>query len=398
MMDYPLLVNQFLERASTFFPNKEIVTREGEGTHRYTYADVMKRSSRLSHALAGLGVGIGDRVGTFAWNTYRHLEVYFAAPAMGAVLHTINIRLFTEDLVHIINHAGDKVILVDPDLVPILEPLVSQLESVEHFIIMTDDRSFTTTLPSAHNYEDLLSGVSDEYSPVRVDENAPAGLCYTSATTGRPKGVIYTHRGVVLHSMMEAQVDTVGFRERDVVLPIVPLFHANCWGVPYTSAMVGATQVLNGIRPDPEAICRLIESEKVTLSLGVPTIWIGVLDHIDRSGKTYDFSSLREIVSGGSALPISLIQAYKEKLDVDLIQAYGMTEATPVISYNRITSRFDGLTEDEKLQMAGNQGPLVAGLEMRLVDDEGKDLPWDGEQRGELLFKGPWIADSYYND
>ncbi|MCI0903456.1 MAG: long-chain fatty acid--CoA ligase [Chloroflexi bacterium] len=398
MMDYPLLVNQFLERASTFFPNKEIVTREGEGTHRYTYADVMKRSSRLSHALAGLGVGIGDRVGTFAWNTYRHLEVYFAAPAMGAVLHTINIRLFTEDLVHIINHAGDKVILVDPDLVPILEPLVPQLESVEHFIIMTDDRSFTTTLPSAHNYEDLLSGVSDEYSPVRVDENAPAGLCYTSATTGRPKGVIYTHRGVVLHSMMEAQVDTVGFRERDVVLPIVPLFHANCWGVPYTSAMVGATQVLNGIRPDPEAICRLIESEKVTLSLGVPTIWIGVLDHIDRSGKTYDFSSLREIVSGGSALPISLIQAYKEKLDVDLIQAYGMTEATPVISYNRITSRFDGLTEDEKLQMAGNQGPLVAGLEMRLVDDEGKDLPWDGEQRGELLFKGPWIADSYYND
>ncbi|MCH8893651.1 MAG: long-chain fatty acid--CoA ligase, partial [Chloroflexi bacterium] len=398
MMDYPLLVNQFLERASTFFPNKEIVTREGEGTHRYTYADVMKRSSRLSHALAGLGVGIGDRVGTFAWNTYRHLEVYFAAPAMGAVLHTINIRLFTEDLVHIINHAGDKVILVDPDLVPILEPLVPQLESVEHFIIMTDDRSFTTTLPSAHNYEDLLSGVSDEYSPVRVDENAPAGLCYTSATTGRPKGVIYTHRGVVLHSMMEAQVDTVGFRERDVVLPIVPLFHANCWGVPYTSAMVGATQVLNGIRPDPEAICRLIESEKVTLSLGVPTIWIGVLDHIDRSGKTYDFSSLREIVSGGSAVPISLIQAYKEKLDVDLIQAYGMTEATPLISYNRITSRFDGLTEDEKLQMAGNQGPLVAGLEMRLVDDEGKDLPWDGEQRGELLFKGPWIADSYYND
>ena len=185
-MDYPLLVHQFLERANTFFPNKEIVTREGEDVHRYTYSDLMPRASRLSSALAGLGVGTGDRVGTFAWNPYRHLEVYFAAPAMGAVLHTINIRLFTEDLVHIINHAGDKVILVDPDLVPILEPLASQFESVEHFIIMTDDRSFTTTLPSAHNYEDLLSGVSDEYSPVRVDENAPAGLCYTSATTGRP--------------------------------------------------------------------------------------------------------------------------------------------------------------------------------------------------------------------
>ena len=398
MMDYPLLVRQFLERASTFSPNKEIVTREGEGTHRYTYADLMRRSSRLSNALAGLGVGIGDRVGTFGWNTYRHLEAYFAAPAMGAVLHTINIRLFIEDLVYIINHAGDKVILVDPDLVPILEPLVPQLESVEHFIIMTDDRSFTIALPSSHNYEDLLSGASDVYSPATLDENSPAGLCYTSATTGRPKGVVYTHRSIVLHSMMEAQVDTIGFRERDVVLPIVPMFHANCWGAPYTSALVGAGQVLNGIRPDPEVICRLIDSEKVTLALGVPTIWIGVLDYLERSAKTYDFSSLREIVSGGSAVPISLIQAYKEKLDINLIQAYGMTEATPVISYNRITSRFDGISDGEKLQLSGTQGAMVPGLDMRLADDQGNDLPWDGEQRGELLFRGPWIADSYYND
>ncbi len=398
MMDYPLLVHQFLERANTFFPGKEIVTREGEETHRYTYAGLMRRSSRLSNALAGLGVGTGDRVGTFAWNHYRHLEAYFAAPAMGAVLHTINIRLFTDDLVYIINHAGDKVILIDPDLVPILEPLASQLESVEHFVIMTDDRSFTTTLPSAHNYEDLLSGATDDYSPAKLDENAPAGLCYTSATTGRPKGVVYSHRAIVLHSMMEAQVDTIGFRERDVVLPIVPMFHANCWGVPYTSALVGATQVLNGIRPDPEVICRLIDSEKVTLGMGVPTIWIGVLDYLERSGKTYDFSSLREIVSGGSAVPISLIQAYKEKLGVNLIQAYGMTEATPVVSYNRVSSRFDGLSDGEKLRVAGTQGAIVPGLEMRLIDDEGNDLPWDGEQRGELLFKGPWIADSYYND
>ena len=398
MMDYPLLVHQFLERTSVYFPNKEIITREGDGVHRYTYADLMKRTSRLSNALAELGVGAGDRVGTFAWNHYRHLEAYFGVPSMGAVLHTINIRLFTEDLVHIINHAGDKVILVDPDLAPLLEPLASQFESVEHFVIMTDDRSFTTTLPSAHNYEDLLEGASDEYSPVKLDENSPAGLCYTSATTGRPKGVIYSHRGVVLHSMMEAQADTIGFRERDVVLPVVPMFHANCWGVPYTSAMVGANQVLTGIRPDPEAICRLFESEKVTLSLGVPTIWVGILDYLERSGKTYDFSSLREIASGGSAVPISLIQAYKEKLNIDLVQAYGMTEATPVISYNRRTSGLDSMSEGEKLQLAGTQGAMVPGLEMRLVDDEGNDLSWDGEQRGELLFKGPWIADSYYND
>ena len=398
MMDYPLLVRQFLERAATFSPNKQIVTREGEFTHRYTYSDLMPRTTRLSNALAGLGVGIGDRVGTFAWNTYRHLEAYFAVPAMGAVLHTINIRLFIDDLLYIINHAGDKVILVDPDLVSILEPLASRLESVEHYIVMTDDRNFSTTLPSAHNYEELLTGATSDYSPANLDENSPAGLCYTSATTGRPKGVVYSHRAIVLHSMLEAQVDTMGLRERDVVLPIVPMFHANCWGVPYTSALVGATQVLNGIRPDPEVICRLIDSEKVTLSLGVPTIWIAVLDYLERSDKTYDFSSLREIACGGEALPTSLIQTYKEKLDVDLIQVYGMTEATPLVAYNRVTSRFNGLSEEEKLQLAGTQGVVVPGLEMRLVDDEGKDLPWDGEQRGELLFKGPWIADRYYND
>ncbi len=398
MMDYPLLVHQFLERASTFHPNKEIVTREGESTHRYTYADLMQRSSRLSNALAGLGVGIGDRVGTFGWNTYRHLEAYFAAPAMGAVLHTINIRLSADDLVYIINHAGDKVILVDPDLAPILEPLVSRLESVEHFIIMTDDRNFSTSLPSAHNYEELLSGASDDYSPVKLDENSPAGLCYTSATTGRPKGVVYSHRAIVLHSMMEAQADTIGFRERDVVMAIVPMFHANCWGVPYTATMVGSKQVLTGVRPDPEAICRLFESEKVTLSLGVPTIWIGVLDYLERSGKTYDLSSLREIGSGGSAVPISLIEAYKERLGVDMVQAYGMTEATPVISYKRLWSHLEDAPEDEKRRIAGTQGITVPGVEMRLVDDQGNDLPWDGEQRGELLFKGPWIADSYYND
>ncbi|MBO19583.1 MAG: fatty-acid--CoA ligase [Chloroflexi bacterium] len=398
MMDYPLLVSRFLERASNFAPNKEIVTRVEGGTHRYTYADLMQRATLLSNALAGLGVGIGDRVGTFAWNNYRHMEAYCATPILGAVIHTINIRLSEDDLVYIINHAGDKVILVDPDLAAILEPLASRLETVEHFIVMTDDRSFSTTLPSAHIYEELISGASDAYNPVRIDENSPAGMCYTSATTGRPKGVVYSHRGVVLHTMTEAQVDTIGFSERDVVLAIVPMFHANCWGSVYSSIMVGAKQVLTGVRPDPQAICELIESEKVTLSLGVPTIWTGVLDYLERSGKTYDFSSLREIASGGSAVPISMIQEYKDKLGVDMVHAYGMTEATPLISYNRRRSQLDNLSEGEKMQLAGSQGAIVPGLEMRLVDDDGNDLPWDGESRGELLFRGPWIADGYYND
>ena len=398
MMNYPLLISRILERANTFFPDKEIITLQGEGLHRYTYRDLTGRVARLSNALRGLGVEEGDRVATFAWNTYRHLEAYFAAPVMGAVVHTVNIRLAAEDIVYIINHAADKVILVDPDLVPILEALAPRLESVEHYIVMTGDRDFSTSLPSALNYEELLAGASSEYLPADLDENAPAGLCFTSATTGRPKGVTYTHRGIFLHTMMECQADTMAFRERDVVMAIVPMFHANCWGVPFSSAIVGASQVLTGVRPDPQALCRLIEGQGVTLALGVPTIWVGILDYVEKRGHQPDFSSLREVLSGGSAVPSSLIKAYKDKFGVDLVHAYGMTEGTPIVAYNRRTRVLDGLPDEEKLALAGKQGMLVSGLETRLVDEDGKDLPWDGQSRGELLFRGPWIASEYYND
>ena len=398
MMNYPLLVPKILERARTFFPDKEIVTRVGEGTHRYTYRDLAGRVARLANALSGLGVGPGDRVGTFAWNTYRHLEAYFAVPAMGAVVHTINIRLSPEDLVYIINHAGDKVLLLGPDLAPLIELLVPTLESVEHFVVMADETGVTQNLAGAHDYEELLSRAAPEHHPVEVDENTPAGLCYTSATTGRPKGVMYSHRSLFLHSMAECLVDTIGLRERDIFMAIVPMFHANGWGTPYSCAMVGASQVFPGVRPDPRVICELIEKEQVTISAGVPTIWIGVMDYLERSGQRYDFSSLRELLSGGSALPISLIQAYREKLGVELVHAYGMTEATPLISVNRRKAGLDRLPEEERLQLAGKQGLLIPGLEMKLVDEEGLELPWDGEQRGELLFRGPWIAGEYYND
>jgi fatty-acyl-CoA synthase len=380
------------------FPEKEIVTRTGEGAHRYTYRELAGRVNRLANALSALGVGVGDRVGTFAWNNYRHLEAYFAAPTMGAVLHTINIRLTPDDIVYIINHAGDKVLLIDPDLAPIIQALAPGLESVEHFIIMTDDPAFATDLPSAHNYEELLARASDRYTPVELDENSPAGLCYTSATTGRPKGVMYSHRGLFLHSMAECMADILAFSEQDVVMAIVPMFHANCWGIPYSCTMVGATQVLPGIRPDPPAICQLIQQERVTFAAGVPTIWIAVLDYLERSGERYDFSSLRQIISGGSAVPTSLIQAYHDKLGVNLVQAYGMTEATPLVAVNRRKSNLDHLSPEEKLKLAGKQGLLVPGLELKLVDDKGAELAWDGRQRGELLFRGPWIASEYYND
>ncbi len=400
-MHYPLLVSSILDRARTAFPNKEIITRvEGTegGVHRYTYRDLAGRVNKLCNALTALGVKPGDRVGTFAWNTYRHLEAYFASPAMGAVNHTINIRLFPDDLVYIVNHAGDKVIFVDPDLCPVLEALSHQLDSVEHYIILTDDPEPATTLPNAVSYESLLAQASDEFSSPPTDEYAPAGLCYTSATTGRPKGVIYSHRALYLHSMAECMADTVAFSEGDTTMAVVPMFHANCWGFPYSSALVGASQVMPGVRPDPQAICELIDRHKVTVTAGVPTIWVGVLDYLERSGQSYDFSSLRAVISGGSAVPVSVIRAYREKLGVNLVHAYGMTEATPIVTYNRFKSNLEDLPQDEKYELAGSQGMVVAGLEMRLVDDKGNDLPWDGEQRGELLFRGPWISREYYND
>ena len=398
-MRYPLLVSGILNRARTVFPDKEIITRVAEGgTHRYTYRDLAARVNRLSNALAGLGVGRGDRVGTFAWNTYRHLEAYFASPVMGAVNHTINIRLSAEDLVYIINHAQDKVLLIDPDLAPIIEGIAPRLESVEHYVILADEVGPDISLPGARSYEELLAGAGEDFTPPELDEYDPAGLCYTSATTGRPKGVVYSHRSLYLHSMAECMADTVAFSERDVTMAIVPMFHANCWGFPYSSTLVGADQVMPGVRPDPQAVCELIDRHRVTVSAGVPTIWVGLLDYLDRTEEQYDFSSLRGVYCGGSALPVSVIRAYKERLGVDMVHAYGMTEATPIVTVNRVKTKLEGLSEEDKGQLAGSQGLLVAGLEMRLVDEEGRDLPWDGEQRGELLFRGPWIASEYYND
>ena len=397
-MNYPLLVPRILERAKTMFPDKEIVTHLGGDTHRYTYRDLAARVARLSNVLSGLGVGQGDRVGTFAWNTYRHLEAYFAPPAIGAVVHTVNIRLADDDVIYIINHAGDKVLLVDPDLVPIIEELAPKLESVEHYIILSETSNFSTTLPSAHSYEDLLAAASDEHQPLLLDEYSPVGLCYTSATTGLPKGVMYTHRGVFLHSMAECMADTLALTERDVVMAVVPMFHANCWGLPYSSAFAGATQVLPGVRPGPEVICQLVHRERVTFSAGVPTIWIGVMDYLERSGGSYDFSSLREVISGGSAVPPSLIQNYQDKLGITISHAYGMTETTPLVAVNRLKSNLRGASEEEKLEIAGKQGLVVGGLEMKLVDEQGQELPWDGQQRGELFFRGPWVAREYFND
>jgi len=398
MMQYPLTIPRIRERARTFFPGKEVVTRVPGGTHRCTYRELHERTRRLANVLEGLGVKAGDRVATFAWNTYRHMEAYWAVPSIGAVLHTVNIRLAPDDLAYIMNHAEDKVLLIDEDLVPAIEAIADRLETVEHFVVMADKPTISARLPSAHSYEGLMAEAPPTYRFPDLDELAPAGLCYTSATTGRPKGVIYTHRGVYLHSMMECMTDFIALSERDVVMAVVPMFHANCWGTPFSAAMVGANQVLPGVRPDTRAICELIQQERVTVALGVPTIWVGLLDFLQRSGEKYDLSSLRLVVSGGSAVPPSLIEAYDRVLGVRLAQAYGMTEATPVVSISNLKSQMDSLTDAEKTDIRAKQGFLVPGLEMRLVDDAGQELPWDGQERGELLLRGPWIASEYYND
>ena len=397
-MRYELLAHRILEGAAVRFPGKEIVTRVGEGTHRYTYADLFTRTARLGNALRELGVGRGDRVGTFAWNNYRHLEAYFAPPTIGAVVHTINIRLAADDMAYIINHAGDRVLLIDPDLAPLIEAIADRLPNVQHFVIMGEPDEVATTLPNAQCYETLLAAASPEFRPADVDEYSMMGLCYTSATTGMPKGVGYSHRAVYLHSMASSMTDMFALSERDKVMAVVPMFHANCWGMPYSTTLVGATQVFPGARPDPRVICEMIEGEGVTLSAGVPTIWIAVLDHLNRSGVEYDLSTLTRVISGGSAVPLAVLQAYRERLGIEIIHAYGMTEAAPLISVNRRRSWLDSLSEQDQLELCAKQGVVAPGIETKLVDDNGEEVEWDGEQRGELWFRGPWIADEYIDD
>jgi fatty-acyl-CoA synthase len=393
-MRYPLTVRNLLERSRAFFPQKEIVSRTMSGITRLTYAEFYERTSQLAHALQALGVGRGDKVATFGWNHHRHLEAYFAVPCMGAVLHTVNIRLPAEHIIYMLNHAEDKVLLVDEDLLPAILPLRSQFTTVQQIIVMGDHPA---AAEGVHNYEELLVGRPTTYPwPEDIDEWEPAGMCYTSATTGNPKGVVYAHRAIFLHSMAVCMVDTVGVSERDTVLPVVPMFHVNAWGLPFASVWMGAKQVLPGPRPTPADLAQLMQDEKVTLTAGVPTVWLGLMGVLE-TGK-YDLSSLRRIACGGSAVPRALAEAYKQKLGLPILHAYGMTEAAPVTHVCNIKSYHAALSPDEQQDVYDKQGLLVPGLEMKVLDAEGKEVPWDGQTFGEVCLRGPWIADEYYKD
>lgn len=399
MMDHPLLITTMLNRARKLFPKKEIFSRCFDRDHRLNYGQFYERVCRLANVLTSLGIKPGDRVGSFAWNNHRHLELYFAVPCSGAVLHTINLRLFPEQLVHVINHAADRVIFIDEDLAPLLARIADQLTTVEKYIILSDKEELPEiNLPNAISYEKLLAEAPVSFDfPEDLDENSPAAMCYTTATTGAPKGVIYTHRSIYLHGMMVALPDTLGVRERDAILPVVPMFHVLSWGIPYAGVWMGSKLVLPGRLLTPEAICKLIEAEKVTLPVGVPTIWIGLHQHL-QSGACYDFSSVRYIVNGGSAISKSLIKSFNENYGIKVLHGYGMTETSPVVVISELKSYMDEWDPDRRYAQQGKQGLVVPGTEMKIVDENGVAVKWDGKEMGELCFKGPWIAGSYYRD
>ena len=395
MMDYPLTLSTIAEHAKRMTPRKTIKTKLPTGAwHEYTYADFYGRVKRLGNVLDSLGVRPGDRVGTFAWNTFEHLEFYFGIPGAGAVCHTLNIRLSPEQLKYIIDHAEDKVIFVDGTLLPLIEPIAHELKTVEHFVLFNCDSSRAVELPNVSHYEDLMATASDDYEWRCQDENMAMGLCYTSGTTGMPKGVLYSHRSMMLHTLGVMAAAALGPSESDVVLPVVPQFHAMAWGLPYACAWVGATLIMPGPHLQPEPLAEMIEREGVTIAAGVPTIWNGLYHELRQNPR--DISSITQLVVGGSAMPRGLIEAYERDFGVNVAHAWGMTEMSPIGSVSKLQTRHRDLDEAARWDVKAKQGYFVPGVDARIVDDDGRELAWDGATMGELQVRGYWVAGQYY--
>jgi fatty-acyl-CoA synthase len=398
MQDRPLVLPHLFDRAERLFPKKEVVTATGAGREHTTYGAWAARTRRLGGVLDALGVSPSGRVATFAWNTARHLELYFAAPCSGRVLHTLNIRLFPDQLTYVVNHAEDEVIFVDKSLLGVLWPLVGTFESVRHIVVMDDGRGELPAAgdrPELLDYEELLREAPAVEWHID-DENRAASMCYTSGTTGNPKGVVYSHRSTWLHTMSILMADGLGASEHDRILPVVPMFHANAWGLAHAGVACGASLVMPGPDLSPTAIATLIEEERVTVAAGVPTIWMGVLPEL----KDRDLSALRSVVCGGSAVPRALSEAYREQIGLPISQAWGMTETSPVASVFHIKSYLDEtLDEDQKADVRASVGLIAFGVDFRVVDPMSlESVEWDGVARGELQVAGPWIAREYYDD
>ena len=396
MMNTQLTMRVLMERGPLFAPDVEIVSKMRDRIHRYTYADLGHRAQQLANALTKLGVQQGDRVGSLAWNSYRHLELYYAVPCMGAVLHTLNLRLASDQLAYIINHAEDSIICVDEDLLPLLEKIAGELTTVKHFVVMSNTGKFATKLAPAHDYEQLVTAESANFVWPDLDENTPMGLCYTSGTTGHPKGAMYTHRSNYLHTITQCTTESMGLARSDTVMAAVPMFHANAWGLPYSGCMLGVKQVFPGSMMDGASICQLLQDEQVTFTGGVPTIWLGTKLELEANPGKYDLSHLKTMVCGGSAPPRALIDWFETNLGIEFVQAWGMTETSPLGTITRLKPKMKDWPRDQVLDVKQRCGIVAPGLELRIADDNGNEVAHDGVAMGQLLVRGPWIASEYY--
>ena len=396
MQDRPLLISSLIEFAALNHSDGEIVSRTVEGPiHRYTYKDCAARSRQLAKSLEKLGVEQSDRIGTLAWNGYRHVEIYYGISGMGAVCHTINPRLFPEQIIYIINHAEDRYIFTDLTFVPLLEKIIDQIPQVKGFVIMTDEANMPqTTLPNVICYENLLATADDEYQWPVFDERTASSLCYTSGTTGNPKGVLFANRSTVLHSYAACTPAALGLSNMETILPVVPMFHVNAWGIPYAAAMCGAKMVMPGPRMDGESLFELMESEQVTLSAGVPTIWMMLLAYMKENNKK--LSSMQRTVIGGAAAPRAMIETFEKDYNVNVVHAWGMTEMSPIGTACNLKKKHSDISVDEKIDLSLKQGRSIYGVDMKIVDGTGNELPWDGKAFGNLLVRGPWITSGYF--
>jgi len=397
MMSQPLLISSIIEFAARHYGASEVVSRRVEGDmHRYTYRDCERRARQMARALEGLGVTMGERIGTLAWNGYRHMELYYAVSGSGAVLHTINPRLHPEQIAYIVNHAEDQYLFFDLSFLPLVEAVAPHCKTVKSFVLMSDRAHMPRETKLAHLlcYEDLIAASADDYCWPQFDENSAATLCYTSGTTGNPKGALYSHRSTVLHAYASAMPNALNVSSMDVVLPVVPMFHVNAWGLPYSALLAGAKLVYPGAALDGKSLYELFEAEGVTLSAGVPTVWLGLLDYAVRNALR--FSTFRRTVIGGSACPPAMMETLIERFRVQVIHAWGMTEMSPLGTTCTLLTKHLSLPEQEQRKVLHKQGHAVFGVDMKIVDDEGRELPWDGMTYGHLLVKGPWIISDYF--
>jgi 3-(methylthio)propionyl---CoA ligase len=399
MMDQPLLISSIIEFAARHYGGSEIVSRRVEGDlHRYTYRDCAARARRMAGVLERLGVRMGDRVGTLAWNGYRHMELYYAVSGSGAVLHTVNPRLHPDQMAYIIRHAENKVLFFDLTFLPLAEIIATRCDSIRHFVLMTDRAHMPqqTGIANLLCYEDLIDEAADGYAWPQFDENSAATLCYTSGTTGNPKGALYSHRSTVLHAYASAMPNALNISAMDTVLPVVPMFHVNAWGLPYSVLLSGAKLVFPGAALDGKSLYELFEGEGVTFSAGVPTVWLGLVNYVLQNDLR--FSTFRRTVIGGAACPPAMMDTLIDKLGVEVVHAWGMTEMSPLGTTASLLAKHRDLPESERRKILRKQGHALYGVDMKIVDDDGHELPWDGVTSGHLLVKGPWIIQRYFRD